>query len=204
MQKATRSLPVGLSEETRPQTQPFLMPYLANGLDSKCFGYCVITGTECSGGEGEKTWQEKSWSVGVPSSSCTMKGQLFHSPSFYWPSALFLSAVRHSPFPAANNTSLHVLVSRDRVGSTLHYCCLSVAVTPISSQSVHMLPSPAPLLHWLKKKVRDCLQNSGILCWRLPVFWKKPQVGVPSLDSDIFQYECSCCFIPYEFWLIKK
>lgn len=85
------------------------------------------------------------------------KGNCFIPIPSTWPSALFLSAVRHSPFPAANNTSLHVLVSRDRVGSTLHYCCLSVAVTPISSQSVHMLPSPAPLLHWLKKKKGDRL-----------------------------------------------
>lgn len=104
----------------------------------------------------------------MPSSICTMKGQLCHSLSLTGPSALFLSVVRDSPIPAADNTSLHVLIPRSRVVLTLNSRHLSEAESYFFAVLNASLPShccpPG------QNKGERLLTNSGILCWRLSVF----------------------------------
>lgn len=164
MQKATRSLPVRLSKKQDPK----------HNLSWFCIWQVVwakvsivwVLWILCDYRDWLH-WGKRGENMTRKALECLLvaawwKDNRFIPLTSTWPLPLFLSAVRHPPFPAASNTSLYVLMSRGRVGSTLDYCHLSVAVTPVSSQSVCMLPLPAPLLHWLKQRWEIVYKNQEL------------------------------------------
>lgn len=93
--KRFQSLSDRVSEETKAQTHPFLIPYLENVLYQSFLGIVWLQRLKAAGEMEGKICPKNTWSVGVPSSSCTMKWQLFHSLS---------STGSSAPFPVSGQT----------------------------------------------------------------------------------------------------
>lgn len=81
MQKATRSSPVGLSEETKPQIQSFLSPYLANVLDQSVLGIVWLQGLNAVGKKGGKCDQKKLEVLECFLVAARRKGQIVSFPT---------------------------------------------------------------------------------------------------------------------------